>query len=299
MKISALAANVAMDADNPRGGINLHFNLAESGSVQLSEGWSIAGWNLRFVFLPPHHTLELEAGTHYLKVIIGKLANLGRGCFAEDFAVRTTRLESTRVLAGPSGLLCALATETADMPENIHTMADCQFSGPLSEALQWQSFQERFGAFTDYFSDLDNHMANGFHLLDSEGVEITYVNFWTCGSNGDVSTHNHSQAPSELGPAFAEVHLVLNNGTGTAGMYESEGPDSDHRRMHVMNRGDEHGPFFEHQKGVPVMLENGAIKYPWHGWQSGYSEAGLQAYDLVAAFEISPGYAVIPPVGST
>ncbi|MGV0035698.1 MAG: hypothetical protein ACNYPE_12340 [Candidatus Azotimanducaceae bacterium WSBS_2022_MAG_OTU7] len=79
-------------------------------------------------------------------------------------------------------------------------------------------------------------MASGFHLLDSEESEITYVNFWTCGKNGDVSTHNHAQDPSPVAPAFAEVHLVLNNGTGTAGMYETESPDSDVRDAHIMRR---------------------------------------------------------------
>jgi hypothetical protein len=294
MKISEIAPNVSMDAVNPRGGIDLRFDLNDQETIQLSEAWTIAGWKIRFVFLPPHQTLELEGENHYLKVIVGKLANLGRDCFAEDYAVRTTRLEKTRVLSGPRGLLCALLTETPDLPPNIHDMSECVFSGPMAEQLVWKSFKERFGAFTDYFDQLDNHMANGFHLLDSEESEITYVNFWTCGKNGDVSTHNHAQDPSPAGPAFAEVHLVLNNGTGTAGMYETPGPDSDARDVHVMKRGDEHGPFFEHQTGTPVLLNNGAVKYPWHGWQSGNDNKDVQSYDLVAAFEISPDYVLIP-----
>ena len=96
-----------------------------------------------------------------------------------------------------------------------------------------------------------------------------------------------------MGPAFAEVHLVLNNGTGTAGMYETEDPDSDTRNLHVMKRGDEHGPFFKHEAGSPVLLDNGAVKYPWHGWQSGNDEKDPQSYDLVAAFEIDPEYALL------
>jgi hypothetical protein len=293
MKISGITPNVSVETDNPRGGIDLCFDLTGQETIQLSEVWTFAGWRVRFLFLPPYQTLELEDENHYLKVIVGDMANLGRGCFAEDYAVRTTRLEKTGVLAGSQGLLCALLTETPELLPNIHDMSDCTFVGPMAQHLEWKSFKERFGAFTDYFEQFDNHMANGFHLLDSEKSEITYVNFWTCGKNGDVSTHNHAQDPSSSGPAFAEVHLVLNNGTGTAGMYETDGPDSDVRDVHVMTRGDEHGPFFEHQAGKPLLLNNGAVKYPWHGWQSGNDDKDAHSYDLVAAFEISPDYVSI------
>ncbi|MBT6890085.1 MAG: hypothetical protein HOA25_01225 [Gammaproteobacteria bacterium] len=294
MKISEITPNVSVSTGNPRGGIDLCFDLTAQETIQLTEVWTIAGWQIRFVFLPPHQTLELEGKNHYLKVIVGELANLERDCFAENFAVRTTRLEKQRVSSGSHGLLCALLTETPGLLPNIHDMSDCVFAGPMAQHLEWKSFKERFGASTDYFDQLDNHMANGFHLLDSEESEITYVNFWTCGKNGDVSTHNHSQAPSLAGPAFAEIHLVLNNGSGAAGMYKTNGPDSDAREVYVMKRGDEHGPFFEHRGGKPVLLGNGAVKYPWHGWQSGNDGKEIQSYDLVAAFEISPDYVLIP-----
>jgi hypothetical protein len=294
MKINEVVPNVSINTANPRGGINLCFDLTDEETIQISEVWTIAGWKIRFVFLPPYHTLELEGENHYLKVIVGDMANLGRSCFAEDYAVRTTRLEKAGVLAGSQGMLCALFTETPDVLPNIHKMSDCVFAGPMAQHLNWKSFKERFGASTDYFERFDNHMADGFHLLDSKKSEITYVNFWTCGKDGDVSTHNHAQDPSPAGPAFAEVHLVLNNGTGTAGMYETDGPDSKTRDVHVMIRGDEHGPFFEHEAGKPLFLNNGAVKYPWHGWQSGNDDKDVHSYDLVAAFEISPDYVSIP-----
>jgi hypothetical protein len=294
MKISEIAPNVSMSADNPRGGIDLCFDLTAEKTIQLSEVWTIAGWEIRFMFLPPHQMLELEGKTHYLKVIVGELANLGRTCFAENYSVRSTLLEKPQVSSGAHGLLCALLTETPDLLPNIHDMSDCVFAGPMAQHLEWKSFRERFGASTDYFEQLDNHMADGFHLLDLKESEITYVNFWTCGKNGDVSTHNHAQDPSPLGPAFAEIHLVLNNGSGNAGMYKTEGPDSDAREVFVMKRGDEHGPFFEHHAGKPVFLGNGAVRYPWHGWQSGNDDKDIQSYDLVAAFEINPDYVSMP-----
>ena len=42
-----------------------------------------------------------------------------------------------------------------------------------------------------------------------------------------------------------------------------------------------------------MLLDNGAVKYPWHGWQSGNDDQDLQSYDFVAAFEIIPEYALI------
>ena len=296
MKISDVLSNVEVGKDNPRGGVELLFDLGEFNKIQVSDSWRVAGWRIRYVFLPPHQALELEDETHYLKVILGELSNLGRGCFAEDYTVRTTRLDNSSLLAGPQGLLFALLTETPDLEPNIHDMSECVFSGPMAEKLGWKSFKERFGAWTSYFDQLDNHMADGFHLMDADKNEITYVNFWTCGKNSDVSTHNHAQEPSVESPAFAEVHLVLNNASKFSGMYEIRDPEDDpsDRKMHFMKRGDEHGPFFEHGRGKPILHHNGAVKYPWHGWQNGSDDADEPTYDLVAAFEINPAYADMP-----
>ena len=256
-------------------------------------GLSLVGKSV-FCFYHLTRRLSWKVKTTTLKLSLGNWLTPDVIVSQKVMQFERPRLEKSRVLSGSQGLLCALLTETPDLLPNIHDMSDCVFAGPMAQYLEWKSFKERFGAFTDYFEQLDNHMASGFHLLDSEGSEITYVNFWTCGKNGDVSTHNHAQDPSLSGPAFAEVHLVLNNGSGTAGMYKTHGPDSDARDLYVMKRGDEHGPFFEHQAGKPVLLDNGAVKYPWHGWQSGNDDKGVQSYDLVAAFEISPDYVLIP-----
>jgi hypothetical protein len=296
MKISDILSNIQTRKDNLRGGLELVFDLGESKKIQLSGSWRVAGWMIRYVFLPPHQTLELEDETHYLKVIFGELSNLGRGCFAEDYTVRTTRLENSSLLAGSQGLLFALLTETPDLKSNIYDMSECVFSGPMAEKLTWKSFKQRFGAWTSYFDELDNHMADGFHLLDKERTDITYVNFWTCGKSADVSTHNHAQEPSLESPAFAEVHLVLNNGSEFSGMYKIRKPEDDPtmRKMYFMKRGDEHGPFFEHHSGRALFHDNGAVKYPWHGWQNGSDDSDESTYDLVAAFEINPEYAQMP-----
>jgi hypothetical protein len=291
MRLNESTPSVILSTANARGGLELTFDVDTAAPSRVSDVWTTAGWSIQFVYLAPHQTLELPGGRHYIKVILGKLENLGRGCFAENFAIRSTRIESNQVLSGPGGLLFALFTESSDVPTNIHDMAQCEFSGPSSEHLNWQSFEDKFGHVMEYFIGLDNHMANGFHLLNHQGEEIVYVNFWTCGKGGDVSTHNHAQAPSEMSPAFVEVHLVLNNGTGLSGMYETDGPQASERQRHSMQRGDEHGPYFEHKDGSPCLHENGAVIYPWHGWESGTDDQDQQSYDFVAAFEINPKFA--------
>jgi hypothetical protein len=295
MKITEAVPNVPMSAINPRGGIDLTFDLDCNEGILTSEIWKVAGRKLQFVFLAAHQTLKLADEACYLKVIVGRLDNIGRGCFAEPFAIRSTRVGTAQVLAGAKGALFALLTETDETPRNLYDMAAVKFSDPLSEHLDWQSFDEKFGVFTDAFAGQDCHMMNGFHLLDQNGSEIAYVNFWTCGKGVDLSTHDHGGAPSDMAPAFAEVHWVINPGTGSGGMYQTESPGHPDRVRHTLARGDEHGPYFEINPDTrkPVIKDNGAVKYPWHGWQGGQVELPGQSYDFVAAFEINPAYATV------
>jgi hypothetical protein len=290
MHLSGIAANVTMSTTNPRGGIDLKFG--GMNEVQLSETWSVAGWDIRFLALGPGVAVTLEAGNNYVKVVTGRLANIDRGCFARPFTSRSTRLSVTELVAGFEGALVALMVETAAVPENLNDMKQLIFKGPHAECLNWQRFDEKFGGFIDYFDGLDCHMANGLHLLNEGGAEICYVNFWTCGQGVDLSTHNHGQAASQMAPAFAEVHWVFNNGSGLGGMYETAEPGDPDRVRHPMARGEEHGPYFDADESgkLPRLSANGAVEYPWHGWQGGLVEgaASEQVYDFVAAFEINP-----------
>lgn len=294
---------VSVESDHPRGGLAMTFDLSGETSMAKSPVWNTAGWQIQFLHLAPDQVLYLPSGRHMLKVIAGKEMTTGRSCFARDGEVRTTWLpdslpqvavdgsENVRIVSGESGLLAALVTETAAVASNLHDMSQVEFSGPHAEKLQWLSFKDRFGAFTSYFDDLDNHMADGFHLSDVSDGEICYVNFWTCGLGGDVSTHNHGQPATDHNPAFAEVHLVLNNAAGESGMYLTQSPESLERQGVRMLRGEEHGPFFHHKDGMPEQLPNGAVSYPWHGWESLDPACAEAAYDFVVAFEIYPNFA--------
>ena len=74
-------------------------------------------------------------------------------------------------------------------------------------------------------------------------------------------------------------------------MFETAEPGASERVRHRLMAGDEHGPYFEIDlAGKPIRRENGAVKYPWHGWQGGTNDSDMQAYDYVAAFEINPEY---------
>lgn len=67
------------------------------------------------------------------------------------------------------------------------------------------------------------------------------------------------------------------------------------KKRFLMRRGEEHGPFFAVDSGTrrPVLRANGAVAYPWHGWQGGQDESKEQAYDFVAAFETNPKFVLV------
>ena len=259
----------------------------------VSETWTVAGWSVQFARLGSGQSLDLDrsAGRHYVKVVTGELANIGRRPFAGHFAVRETAVDVHRLQAGPEGAVFAVFTESDLVAGNIHDMAALRIEGPMQDAFAWERFDEKFGAFTDLFDDMEAYMSPGIHLLNERGAEISYVNLWTCGKGVDLSTHNHAQDPSPEAPAFAETHWVFNNGAPGAGMYLCDEPGAPRRRF-PMRRGQEHGPFFaiDESTGRPGMRANGAVEYPWHGWQGGQDNDAAQAFDFVAAFETNPEF---------
>jgi hypothetical protein len=76
-------------------------------------------------------------------------------------------------------------------------------------------------------------------------------------------------------------------------MYTRDVPGGDRKRV-PMPRGTEHGPFFRcDSAGRPRLRANGAVDYPWHGWQAGVDARAEQAFDFVCAFEINPAFVSI------
>ena len=127
-------------------------------------------------------------------------------------------------------------------------------------------------------------------MLDRQGAEISYLNLWTAGQGVNLTTHNHGQAPHPTAPAFAEVHWVFYNGTGAGGMYNADTQQGPKTKRFPMQAGDEHGPFFavDPSTGRPLLKPNGAVDYPWHGWEAGVNNRPGQSYDVVGAFETNP-----------
>ena len=294
MLITDLEPNIQISNNNHRGGLDLGIRLNSGPKYQVSEKWTVAGRDIRFLCLAPHAFLELDEGIHYVKVMTGRLALPDRGCFAEPFLIRNTLVSGREIVAGSEGASFALLTEHEKTPGNLNDMDQLRFDGAKSEALKWYSFEEKFGRFTGFFDGKDCHMMDGLHLIEESGVEFTYVNFWTCGQGVNLSAHNHAGDPSDMMPAFAEVHWVINAGTGLGGMFRAN-DEGVMGRVEPLSRGDEHGPYFEFDKTSrkPELRENGAVKYGWHGWQGGENNSKDQQYDLVAAFEIHPDYALV------
>ena len=294
LHLEALAPNVGLTANPERGGLNLTMGAPPGADPLVSPVWTVAGWRMQFVRLPGGTSLVLDqaAGRVYVKVILGALAGAPGTPFPGVGEFADTLVTEQQISALHQGALICVFTETEAVDDNVRSMAQLVFQGPMAELLSWQSFEERFGGFTDLFDGQDAHMVYGFHLLDDDGAEIVYLHFWTAGKGVDLSTHNHGNSPSSLAPAFAEVHWVLNNGTGKGGMYRCESPEATSRDRFPMQRGQEHGPFFDFDPatGEPKLRDNGAVSYPWHGWQAGTDDTPDQAYDFVAAFEINPRY---------
>ncbi|NKB99980.1 MAG: hypothetical protein GKR90_15980 [Pseudomonadales bacterium] len=284
-------ANASIDTENPRGGINVHFDLASNEPLQQSPTWQSAGWSVTYLVLSAHTELDLVSGDFHAKVITGHLANPNRRCLGEPIVPRSTQLIDSVIQAGDLPCLFALMERTQACPENLTDIEQLVWRGDCAEALRWQTFEARFAGLVDAFDGQDCYMANGFHLLDRDGTEIVYVNPWCCGKGVDLTTHNHAQSPRTASPAFAEIHWVFNNGTGLGGMYEITEPGAIARTSHPLQAGEEHGPYFKFdENGRPSRLPNGAVVYPWHGWQGGQDELPGQTYDYIAAFEINPDY---------
>jgi hypothetical protein len=276
----------------PRAGIDLEFPKPSDAPV-VSEAWQVAGWRFRFARLGAQQSLALGAGAArlHVKVIAGDLAEPRALAFPPAHSVQSTLCAASALRAGAAGAWIALFEETDAVPTNVSTMSQLTFSGPHADRLAWQSFAERFRGITDFFDGADAHIARGFHLLDERGVHVAYVHFWTAGKGVDLSTHDHGNTPSPAAPTFAEVHWVLNNGTGSGGMYTTPAPGAPERERTRMPRGTQHGAFFRtNADGSPRLRDNGAVDYPWHGWQAGSDDAPGQAYDFVCAFEINPDF---------
>ena len=258
-----------------------------------SDTWTFGGWKLYFVRLDAGQRWTLgESGKVFVKVVLGRLDSPSRAQYIAPRGLADTAVTETELVASSEGALVTVLVKTAAAPDRITSMKDIAIEGPHADKLCWSSFGERFAAYTDFFNGLDAGLTPGFHLLDSNGEEICYLYLWTAGKGVDLSTHNHGRPPSPTSPAFAEVHWVVSNGTGLGGMYETAEPGAPDRSRMPVPEGFEHGPFFEFDStGAPILRENGAVTYPWHGWQGGDDGKAGQAYDLVIPFEITAPYA--------
>jgi Aldos-2-ulose dehydratase/isomerase (AUDH) Cupin domain len=262
----------------------------------LSPVWNIGAWSIRFVHLKPRGQFEPDRsmmGAVHVKVVAGRLTNIDRGAYPRPGEVRGTLLNTAFVEAGPDGALFAVFTATGDIAAPVRSLDTLQYRGPGAESLNWRSFESQYAAVTPHFNGLDAHLSPGFHLLDDDGEEIAYVFIWAAGKGVDMSTHNHGRPPKPTAPAFAEVHWVMHNGTGDGGMYLTSEPGATDRERFPIQQGEEHGPFFavDAATGRPMLRENGAVEYPWHGWEAGIDDDPVQAYDIVVAFEITVPYA--------
>lgn len=295
--LSQLTPNAQTKPHADRVGISV---VLKSNELCVSPQWNLGGVLIQFVRLPENQSIDLDVGDGRvcLKVVVGEVDCGTRTVFPPVGEVASTEVTESGVTAVVDSVLCVF-TLTEKLPTKITSMAALAMQGPHDDLLIWQSFEQRFGEFTDIFDGLEAHMIPGFHLVDPAGEELAYVHFWTTGKGVDVSTHDHGGAPSPLNPAFCEVHLVLRNGTGEGAMYQCKAPGDEYRKRTKIQSGEEHGPFFHFDEatGKPGFRANGAVDYPWHGWQGGVDTEPTESYDLVAAFEINPDKVLLQASG--
>ena len=294
--VSDLAPSATVEPGSEQEGLRVALGRPDaSRGVAVSDVWDVGRWKIQFVRLAHRRRLGLDqnAGKIYVKVLTGDLAEPARGPFAASRQARDTLVSNSAIQAGDNGALLTVITETPSVTDRIDSMDQLLFRGPFAENLRWNSFHQKFGRSTALFDGLDAHIAPGFHILDEDRTEIVYLHFWAAGKGVDCSTHDHSQDPAIVGPAFAEIHWVFQNGTGRGAMYECEAVGAKERISLGLQGGQEHGPFWDADpaSGFPIRRANGALKYGYHGWQAGSDDSSGQSFDFVAAFEFNPNYA--------
>jgi hypothetical protein len=141
----------------------------------------------------------------------------------------------------------------------------------------------------DAFAHMPFWNFGGWLLRDEKGEEVSYAQMWAVGwddeHRGNCGDHDHSNDPTDDGPAFAEQHLTLFN-AGESGMVEIFGEEekkSVHRPLPV---GFEHGLYCSlDEDGRVIHRSNGTAVYPMHRWQwKGSTDS--DRLDVWMAFEI-------------
>ena len=110
--------------------------------------------------------------------------------------------------------------------------------------------------------------------------------------SGRVFASDHQCAVAEIFPDGSFKRMGPKGGAPNGINLDPQG------RILIANFGiydREEGPLqrFDPATGAPRLRDNGAVDYPWHGWQAGIDSVPGQAYDIVAAFEITVPYAIV------
>ncbi|MFA4992045.1 MAG: mannose-6-phosphate isomerase, class I, partial [Candidatus Omnitrophota bacterium] len=275
-----------------RGGVEIRFDSPDKLAVIRSPVWQMAGFTMQFAQLAPGASLRLnqDAGTNYVKVLRGDLSNINRGPFAAPKTVRNTLVTRDYIDAGKDGAMVFVMVKTAGTPVSVNSMraGSMEMQGVMQDNLPWRRVDELDWG-RDVFSGSPFYNMRAFRVVDSSGKEVCYVQFWAAGEGVDCGMHKHEIAPTTAAPTYCEVHLGLFNGTGNGGMVDENG-DS-----YIIGRGDEHGPFWkiDAATGKPVFRDSTAVWYEDHKWQAGGDKVAAKNFDIWAAFEMNPDFAVI------
>ncbi|KAL1636192.1 hypothetical protein SLS58_009886 [Diplodia intermedia] len=189
----------------------------------------------------------------------------------------------------------AMWARAEDVP--VETLLDLSGQGLALAPLKFVKVEDLAWG-RDGFQGVDFCNLSGFHFRFLETKQaIGHVQFWTAGTNVNCGIHNHSH------DIFAETHIALSTGTHNGGMARlklsddassyaalSEAeikqlPDDAFERLALAPL-EEHGGMWERDSyGRPVRRRDRALAYPWHKWQGGDGEEGV---DVWMAVELNP-----------
>ncbi|KAF7292250.1 hypothetical protein MIND_01252400 [Mycena indigotica] len=271
----------------------------------------------------PKDAIKVLYGDIVMKSTNGKVVQ--RTLAPERFQAATTRILSAdgSVRAGADGAVFLLMEHMPDLVQGpfhsmhklqignvfpAHTPADVQalqFGFTKVDQLPWAS-----GGNWDKF---EFYNMSGFQLVfgDDAMEKICHVQLWTLGLGETARFHIHDTVP------FCEIHCCLSNGGTTTDGYSGMRwfPDDfpfdtaqELQKAYVENNSkhlacrdlEEHGPLWKVQPGGfrarPLLLPNGCVDYPFHGWLSSrFGDRQIpidpplvgdeQRYDVWLAFE--------------
>ncbi|KAH7098726.1 hypothetical protein BKA62DRAFT_622263 [Auriculariales sp. MPI-PUGE-AT-0066] len=308
-------------------------SLLSSDALPTLPFWQLAGKNLAIVVLPHGQTHTLDPTIVAMKVIYGEVivTDTNGGNRSVRRIAPPAKQSGTTLIPTPARVMCenktgavfiAVANDGSSVQPPFNSMSNVVSRSALphtddispevaSLGFPFHKVQDLPWASNGAWNDFEFYNAFGFHVYfnDDPMDRICHIQAWTLGL-GETRADLHDGT----GTSFSEIHYCLSNGGGEGGMLWfpddfEPGPDFLEEEMNpewvtnnterlVVPDFEEHGPLWKVRPDTevtPMLLKNGAVDYPYHGWLSSrFGQYGRpptdipppnQRFDVWLAFE--------------